>query len=81
MVQVSELRRWLKPKNISATSTYAPQTDAPKRHCRSTAEQQDHSLSFEYTGQNDDEAFDMAFNKKRADDRKDATIERQPSAA
>ncbi|CAE7561257.1 top2 [Symbiodinium natans] len=31
----------------------------------------EHSLSFEYTGQNDDEAFDMAFNKKRADDRKE----------
>ena len=35
---------------------------------------EDHSLSFQYTGQNDDESFDMAFNKKRADDRKDSLI-------
>jgi len=31
----------------------------------------DHSLSFKYTGAKDEEAFDMAFNKKRADDRKE----------
>eukprot|EP00930_Biecheleria_cincta_P055333 TRINITY_DN41660_c0_g1_i1.p1 TRINITY_DN41660_c0_g1~~TRINITY_DN41660_c0_g1_i1.p1 ORF type:complete len:1305 (-),score=290.22 TRINITY_DN41660_c0_g1_i1:447-4361(-) len=30
-----------------------------------------HSLSFKYTSEVDDEALDMAFNKKRADDRKE----------
>ncbi|CAE8717715.1 unnamed protein product, partial [Polarella glacialis] len=32
---------------------------------------EDHSLSFDYTGDGDDENMDMAFNKKRADDRKE----------
>jgi len=31
----------------------------------------EHTLAFEYTGADDDENFDMAFNKKRADDRKE----------
>eukprot|EP00931_Biecheleriopsis_adriatica_P065490 TRINITY_DN40011_c0_g1_i1.p1 TRINITY_DN40011_c0_g1~~TRINITY_DN40011_c0_g1_i1.p1 ORF type:complete len:1312 (+),score=354.61 TRINITY_DN40011_c0_g1_i1:417-3938(+) len=31
----------------------------------------DHTLSFGYSGKEDDELFDMAFNKKRADDRKE----------
>jgi len=31
----------------------------------------EHSLSFEYTGEEGDEKIDLAFNKKRADDRKD----------
>lgn len=31
----------------------------------------DHSLSFEFTGEADNELIDLAFNKKRADDRKD----------
>lgn len=35
---------------------------------------EEHSLSFKYMGENDDESFDMAFNKKRADDRKDNTF-------
>jgi len=30
-----------------------------------------HEMSFSWTGERDDEAIDMAFNKKRADDRKD----------
>lgn len=35
---------------------------------------EDHSLSFQYTDDKDDECFDMAFNKKRADDRKDLDV-------
>merc|ERR1719424_12597 len=31
----------------------------------------DHELAFKWTSQKDDEAIDLAFNKKRADDRKD----------
>merc|ERR1719183_2444849 len=31
----------------------------------------DHGLTFQWTGEADDEAIDLAFNKKRADDRKD----------
>merc|ERR1712194_297888 len=30
-----------------------------------------HSLYFDYTGDQDDEQIDLAFNRKRADDRKD----------
>eukprot|EP00913_Durusdinium_trenchii_P024115 g22648.t1 len=37
----------------------------------------EHSLSFQYNGQQDDESFDMAFNKKRADDRKDLQCARR----
>merc|ERR1719428_2323494 len=31
----------------------------------------DHELCFKWTSSRDDEAIDLAFNKKRADDRKD----------